>query len=203
MPPRNGQKPVVTTAHTAAQLGSVQDPKPLPIYIGIDPGKHGGIAVLWEAHGTEPIRAQKMPETDMDICSLFRRLSGCHGPASTWESRRVFAVIEQVQGYIGSGEDGEGKHPGSRMFKFGMNYGALKMALCAASIPYETVTPQKWQRALGIPPRKAKAGETKSQFKTRLKAKAQALFPGVKVTKDVADALLIAEYGKRLKEGLL
>ena len=75
------------------------------------------------------------------------------------------------------------------------------MALTAAGIPFEEVTPVVWQRGLGIPVRKK--DESRSQFKGRLKAKAQQLFPQVKVTLKTADALLISEYCRRKREGRL
>jgi len=73
-------------------------------------------------------------------------------------------------------------------FKFGQGYGSLEMALTAAGIPFERVTPQKWQKALGC--------LTKGQ-KNVSKRKAQELFPTMKVTHATADALLIAEWGRR------
>lgn len=108
----------------------------------------------------------------------------------------VHAIVEQVNGYVG-----DGGNPGSAMFKFGSNYGQVLMALTAASVPFETITPARWQRGLGVPPRKK--GETKSEFKNRLKAMAQRLFPQVVVTLATADALLIAEYCRRARTGTL
>ena len=78
------------------------------------------------------------------------------------------------------------------MFKFGMSYGGLRMALVAAGIPFTAVTPQKWQKALGIPHRERT--ESKTQWKQRLKRKAEQLFPNHKLTLAISDALLIAHY---------
>ena len=64
------------------------------------------------------------------------------------------------------------------------------MALCAATIPYEEVTPQKWQKALGC-----RTGGDKNVSKAR----AQALFPLQNITHAIADALLLAEYCRRLE----
>jgi hypothetical protein len=82
------------------------------------------------------------------------------------------------------------------MFKFGMGYGALRMALTALEIKYEEVPPQKWQKELGIVTRN-KERESHTQFKNRLKAKAQQLFPTMDVTLKTCDALLIAEFCRR------
>jgi hypothetical protein len=62
------------------------------------------------------------------------------------------------------------------------------MALTAAGIPFERVTPQKWQKAMGC--------MTKGD-KNVSKRRAQELFPQLKITHAIADALLIAEYGRK------
>jgi Holliday junction resolvasome RuvABC endonuclease subunit len=105
----------------------------------------------------------------------------------------VCAVIEHVHAMPKQGV--------SSTFKFGVGYGGLRMALIAASIPFEEVTPRTWQKALGVVVRKKT--ETKTQFKNRLKAKAQQLFPRESITLKTADALLIAEYCRRKQLGLL
>ena len=149
-------------------------------YMGIDPGASGGLALI---DGCE-IEAVAMPATERDIW--------------LWVSAEHvdFAVIEQNTGYVG----GEG-NPGSAMFKFGRSAGLLTMALVAAGVPYEEITPGQWQKKLGIPPRKK--GEAKGAFKNRLKAEAQRLFPRIPVTLKTADALLLAEYARRKAEGKL
>jgi len=58
----------------------------------------------------------------------------------------------------------------------------------ALKIAHELITPQSWMKALGC----MTGGDKKIS-----KAKAQALFPQLKITNDMADALLIAEYCRR------
>lgn len=154
------------------------------VYIGIDPGASGGLAVIANPN---TVTACHMLSTDRAIWQWFE----------IWKRNSVnkFAVIEKVGGYVGSAQ------PGSAMFKFGRSYGFLHGCLCASEIPYEEATPQKWQKALGIAPRCA--NESKTQWKNRLKQFAERLFPNVKVTLAVADALLIAEYCRRMREGKL
>jgi hypothetical protein len=120
-----------------------------------------------------------MPATERDVWEFFSRT--IYNPEF---KRRSMAVIEKVHSM-----PGQGVHS---TFKFGMGYGGLRMALIAAGIPFIEATPQAWQKELEIPPRKKT--ETKTQFKNRLKAMAQQLFPGVDVTLKTADALLIAYY---------
>jgi len=152
-------------------------------YLGIDPGQSGGIAVLG-ANGAH--EAWPMPKTERDVWMLLDENIG--GPISVLDD---FALIEAVHSFPGQGV--------ASSFKFGMSYGGLRMALTAAGIPFEEITPQQWQRALGIKPRQRKKGESKTQFKNRLKAKAQQLFPDVKMTLAICDALLIAEVCRRMR----
>lgn len=155
---------------------------PQPIYIGVDPGMSGGLAIITpdESMGME------MPESERDIWDWFH----------LWEDRRfyaAFAVIEIVHAMPGNGVSG--------MFKFGMSYGGLRMALTAAAIPFDGVRPQEWQKALGIKGRDKKDGESQPDFKKRLRARAQQLFPSLEVTLATADALLLAEYCRRTQIG--
>lgn len=170
------------------------------VFLGIDPGASGGFAVL---SSSGKVTTWKMPATKKEVWDMLQweavgQLSGI----------RHFAAIEKVGGYMGRGvgERGGGAANGSAMFKFGMSYGSLRMALIAAGIPFEEVPPAVWQRGLGIPPRKRegkKVVESKSAFKSRLKQKAQQLFPSEKVTLATADALLIAEFCRRKHCGIL
>ena len=162
----------------------VQVQVPHVIYLGIDPGASGGLAVL---QGKE-ISAIPMPPTRKDVWDWFCLLR------STSESN-VIASIEKVWGYVGT------HVPGPSMFKLGDSFGSLCMALTASEIPYEEITPRKWQSGLGIP-HKAKE-ETQTLWKNRLKAHAQRLFPRARVSLATADAILLAEYTKRKTEGRL
>lgn len=146
-------------------------------YIGIDPGVGGGIAVL-NAEG-HVLSAVKMPPTDAD---LYEHLGLCRfGPGS--DGTR--AVLEFVRAMPKMGV--------ASMFEFGRGYGAIKMALLANQIPFEEVTPRKWQGALMC----LTHGD-----KNVSKQRAQQLFPQatLKITHAIADALLIAEYGRRLEQ---
>jgi hypothetical protein len=175
------------------------------LYVGVDPGAGGGLAALTSyetAGGSRPwevVSFKSMPDTELKAWSWFNYLPHPH---------RRYAAVEQVQGYIGN------PHPGSAMFNFGRSYGSLRMALVAAGFRFEddpdpdwnpyqhdtalTVRPQVWQAGIGISSRKR--SESKEAFKRRLKVVAEGLFPKLKITLATADALLIAEYLRRLKE---
>ncbi len=154
-------------------------------YLGIDPGKRGGLARIGFT-----VQASKMPESEE---GLWNWLSAFHG--------RSFAVIETINPAIGIKRLG-GKAAGkAQMSKLYGSYRALLMALAIAKITTLRVRTSHVWRAYGIPPRMQ--SETDSQWKGRIKAKAQQLFPNLKVTLATADALLFAEYGRRREEGLL
>ena len=155
-------------------------------YVGIDPGKAGGIARLRR----DEIDLFKMPSTIADVCDLLLKLSG----------HEVSALIERVSAG-GSDTGGEkGRMGATSAFTFGEGYGVLQAALICNEIPFERIQPVKWQAIYGL---RKRTGETKTQKKNRHKAVAAELFPKITVTHWNADALLIAEYLRRLKEGEL
>lgn len=140
-------------------------------YIGIDPGSSGAIVALGEQGAV--IGLFKLADaTDYEILEALKRMSP--------KGLDVIGMIERVHTMPGQGVVSAGKFMGS--------YYALKMALAATRIPYDNPTPQTWQRAMSC-----LSGGDKNITKDR----AQALFPSVKVTHAIADALLIAEYCRR------
>ncbi len=161
------------------------------VYLGIDPGASGGITTLYP---DGDVLSTKMLETETDIWEYIEAVA-----ASGRQGAGIFATIEKVHAMPGNGVTG--------MFKFGMNYGLLRMALVGNRIPFDEVTPQHWQKKLLVNPRRkdsdSKTGESQTEFKNRLKQKAQQLFPKIKVTLAIADSLLISEYCRRKCEGRL
>lgn len=146
------------------------------IYIGIDPGLSGGIAILNQDGSVKDVVA--MPDTPRDIYEFL---------LSYKEDSRC--VLEDV----GHGMPGQSSKATAT---FARHNGHLEMALLALGIPTEKVTPQKWIKVYQL---KKKKEQDKNEWKNVLKAKAQSLFPqlGKKVTLKTCDALLIAEYARR------
>ena len=150
------------------------------IFIGVDPGKSGGIAIIT---GTT-VATFKLDQTETDIANwlndaTFSRTGG-----------NCRAVLEQVHACPAK-SDRYGKMRGqgvSSAFAFGQSYGFVRGLLIALKIPYFDVSPQRWQKAL----RCLTKGDKRIS-----KAKAQQLFPQVTVTHANADALLLAEYARR------
>ena len=146
--------------------------------IGIDPGKRGGIAFVGSDHTeVETLTLKQM--TDRDVWEALAGNDDCT------------CVLEKVHAgpKIGS----------SASFKFGDSFGCLRMAAIAAGVRLVLVSPQKWQKEFGLIVKGRGLGQDDTSKKNRNKAKAQELFPSVKVTHAIADALLIAEYGRRLE----
>jgi len=175
------------------------------IYIGVDPGLSGGIGVIREEfslHGTNNIgtkaEAFKMPATEMDLYELLKKFASwghlafknpifCYlekaqafpGGIKFVKCPRCSAMLKtkQAQGVVSTG-------------KFLQQYGTIRGILTALHIPFETITANTWQKALGC--------QTRGD-KNISKAKAQQLFPDIKVTHAKADALLIAEFCRRMR----
>ena len=142
--------------------------------IGIDAGTNGGIA--WITDGKPCV--EKMPGSLRDLWDLICDIT--NHPRSTVDGRKYKAYLEQVHSSPQMGV--------KSAFTFGNGFGHLEMALTAAGIPFERVRPQVWQKAMGC--------MTKGD-KNVSKRKAQELFPSIKVTHAIADALLIASYGAK------
>ena len=153
------------------------------LIIGIDPGKNGGIAVLDDSGAVASV--VKMPETPQDIVSHLREIQ-----------TRADVFGDTVTCYLESVGFGMPGQSSSATAKFARHCGHLEMALLTLGIPTNTVTPNRWEKSYQL----GKSSEyTKTEWKNRLKAKAQQLFPrlGKKITLATCDALLLAEYGRK------
>ena len=144
--------------------------------IGIDPGANGAIA--WITDGKPCV--EKMPETLQDLWEVIQDI---YSDTFIAKGATIKAYIESVHSSPQMGV--------KSAFTFGQGFGRLEMALTAAGISFERVTPQKWQGALGC-----RTGGDKNISKR----KAQELFPSMKCTHAISDALLIAEYGRRIEK---
>jgi crossover junction endodeoxyribonuclease RuvC len=137
--------------------------------LGIDPGLSGGAALISQDRKfVEALSFHK--STPGDIATWL----GIHRKDIT------IAYLEAVNAMPRQGV--------VSMFKFGMNYGLWQGFLTSTKIPFQRVYPLKWQTAMSC-----RTGGNKNISKAR----AQELFPHLKITHAIADALLIAEYGRR------
>ena len=151
--------------------------------IGIDPGKNGGISFI--SDDGLVIKHSPMLDTETSTFEVLEVMSQYN------RGTTVKAYLEQVHSMPHQGV--------ASTFTFGKHYGFIRGCLTALRIPYEEVSPQKWQAYLGILKRDIKGGETKPEHKTKLLMKAQQLFPHLKINLKTCDAVLISEYGRRIE----
>jgi hypothetical protein len=140
--------------------------------IGIDPGKHGAIAViapdgLWGV--------VDMPDTNAGILTVLRRSI----------SAGSIVVLEE-QHHRGFSDRLNGK----TLTTFMSHYGALQMALASLNVQPITVAPKTWQaELLGS----TATGETKDAAMEY----ANRCIPKLKIKKSQADAVCLALWGKQ------
>jgi crossover junction endodeoxyribonuclease RuvC len=154
-------------------------------YIGIDPGNSGGIASI-EEDGTVTLSKTDLSTiTERDLADFLMGIRGdFHDNANA-------LVVMEIVGANRNKSRGEVRQGASSMFTFGQNYGTLRGMLAAFGMRRHFVRPVKWQAVFGL---SGRPDESPSEKKKRHKAKAQELFPGVKVTLWNCDALLLATY---------
>jgi len=158
------------------------------IILAIDPGAAGGMA--WGALAGE-VQTLAMPKTEGELAEHLREIVTAAGAPEG-----LTAYVEQVGGYVRT----ESGQPGSAMFKFGRGFGFLLGVCAALRVPVELVTPQKWQKGIAAGVR---AGLSRADWKRKLKAQAERLFPGQRVTLATADALLILAWARKVEKGNL
>ncbi|HYB97531.1 MAG TPA: hypothetical protein VEC57_00160 [Candidatus Limnocylindrales bacterium] len=142
--------------------------------LAIDPGKAGGIVgIQTDDLNGHAYSIHKMPDTVGDLVDILRTMR-----AEGWHTAYVERVASSPQMGVVSA------------FTFGRGVGNIEAACQALGLRLEWVAPSVWQKAMGC--------LTKGD-KNISKRRAQELFPAVKVTHANADALLIAEYGRRLE----
>lgn len=155
------------------------------IIIGIDPGNTGAAAIYeggqWVVHDcpTAKVKVGKSNKTVSDPGMMAEVLRPYIGGD-------VHVYLEKVSAMPGQGV--------TSMFTFGTNYGAWQGVVGAFGFVLNLVTPQAWKKEL-------MEGMSKEKDAARLRA--SQLFPSMRSQlsrkKDIgrADALLIAEYGRR------
>lgn len=138
--------------------------------IGIDPGASGAAVFL--------------TSTSVDVCS-FKNKSWPEIVSyfERWHYWIDYSFIEAVGAMPRDAK--------STAFTFGENTGIVKGIMHAFDIRFVEVHSQKWQKHFGLGAKFI----SKQARKNAQKAKAQELFPKLKVTLATADALLIAKYG--------
>ena len=142
--------------------------------VGIDPGLGGGIAVLG-AKKDCALPFSTMSETEEFLIDLIKS-----------EGISLFkAFVEEPPVFF----QGAGGGLASQA-KLHRNLGQYEGLLMGLGIPFETISPKKWQKGL---PGLAKLKGV--ERKRALKNLAVQRYPQLKPTLKTCDAILIAEYG--------
>lgn len=147
--------------------------------IGIDPGLSGGIGFVH--YGLESFESWKMPvirvgkKREIDIGSLLEILKDDYD----------LIVIEKVHAMPKQGV--------SSTFTFGMGYGILQGICATKGWPYVLVTPQAWKKVILAGTNKDKGAAI--SYINRMYPTLE--YEGKRICDGQADALCLAEYGKR------
>lgn len=177
------------------------------LFIGIDPGKEGGIAVLDDARRIRDlipmpvVKAGRKGRPDYDLPVLRDLLL-------VWRHEGPFVTVEKLAPMppMLRQKGGAMKGAGTSIVNYqrGVSRG-WEWMLVALKIPYQVVAPQSWQRAM-------LDGISGDNTKQRSILAAKQLFPTVdlrrpgaktKLSDGLSDALLLAEYGRRKQGGML
>jgi len=161
------------------------------VRIAIDPGISGAIACKTDGK----VHAFKVPDTILGLWLLILSL----------KTDDAFCWMEDVGNYV-SGDSA------TAAVKFANHCGHIEMALTAAGIKYDKVQPKEWMYWLiGRPdypkiPKTVPAKERrrilakrKTERKNKIKEKVQGLYPDIKVTLALADALGILTWGLEME----
>jgi len=150
------------------------------VYVGIDPGKSGSIAILNKDANIIDIKDwsdEYIIDNYIKYIEYMYNIKNC--------------ILEKVHAYPKQGVNS--------VWSFGENYGIWKGLLAANKIPYKLVTPQTWQKGQLLP------SDSKDKKKRSLVV-CRRLYPNdikkyFKREKDHgrSDAVLIAKYGINFK----
>jgi crossover junction endodeoxyribonuclease RuvC len=159
------------------------------IYIGIDPGLGGAVAIidgtnvkLFDVPTALTGKGTKRDYLIANMAILLKYPSVYH---------QSFCVLEAVHSMPKQGV--------ASSFSFGRGLGIWEGILSAYDIPYAKVAPQTWKKAM--------LGDMPRDNKDSSRIAATRLFPNAsdmlarKKDDGRAEALLMAEYGRRIQKG--
>lgn len=153
------------------------------IYIGVDPGKKGGYAVIEQGiSGQQTVEVY--PWDDSEFVHKMRMLA----EDDDIRNAGIIAAVEKVGAMHGQGV--------TSMFSFGRSLGFIEGVLSGCWISYQLVPPNVWKKSFSL------IGKDKQASIETCKR----LFPGInllpsdKCKKDsdgMAESTLLAEYARR------
>ena len=106
------------------------------IYVGIDPGKSGGYAVIDDDKIVYATDVRAFPwDDEMFVCEM-------RGIKNLANGVKIVAAVEKV---------GAMPHQGVKsMFNFGKSAGYIEGVLSALGIPYQLIPPAKWKKEFSL-----------------------------------------------------
>lgn len=145
------------------------------IYIGIDPGKSGGWAVINEDWG----ETETHPWDDKAFVTAMEPYCGL--------GNEVRCCLEKVGAMPGQGV--------TSMFSFGKSAGFIEGVLTALAIPYQLVPPQTWKKVFSLNASKLNSIEVCQKLFPDVDLMRTERCK--KPHDGMAEALLMAEYARR------
>ena len=146
------------------------------VFIGIDPGKAGAIAILDKQNIIET-EVHDMPESAYDLYDILQYV----------DDADILCIIEKAQSMPNMGHVGR--------FGYGVGYGKIIAVLEILEIPFQEIASIKWKKEFSLVKK-----DKKHSCRT-----AKQLFPNIILQTEKgrwldgrAEALLMAEYGRRL-----
>lgn len=168
----------------------------LDLYLGIDPGKTGAVALI-DSVG-KVLELYDCPVGESEMSKVVKQILKKYPK----EEYTIFGALERVgaipaMGKVCSVCKQRKGTSSSANFTFGQNHGAWRGILSYAEIPFHEPTPKMWQKGLTI----KRDGGNKKQGKFAVASK---IFPTAELSgprggiKDGrCDALLIADWRRR------
>lgn len=150
------------------------------LYIGIDPGKNGGVCLLNNEGDYYRALAFRCPDSDSMHKTLLEHMANFKV-----DFDNIYVAIEKVWAFPSDAR--------SSAFKFGFNSGIWMGILYAMDLNIKEVIPREWMKFYDMPKM------DKKNRKKWLKELSEKLYPNIKVTYNVSDAILIANYLKEIK----
>ena len=158
-------------------MGNEIHPK---IFIGIDPGKNGGAAVINEIPDYETVISFRCPNT---VNKMAYSLMATIPENVSYDN--VLVTVEHVHAMPNNGV--------VSMFSFGQNLGQWEGILGSFELNVKYTGPKTWMHHYDCKP-----GMDRKDRKRYLRGIAENLFPNIKMTFNISDALLIANYNKEI-----
>lgn len=162
------------------------------IYIGIDPGINGAVGIIDDTAEFPENERERVFDTPTTVILKTGKKDYCNLSMAMlllpFKRHECLVFLESVHAMPGQGV--------TSMFNFGRGFGIWQGILAAHALPVELVSPQRWKKEM--------LGDLDKENKNNSRIKAMTLFPKMtgrlsRVKDDGrAEALLLAEYGRRL-----